>query len=86
MEFDNNQKIEFPKYPLLIDEKISEDLYTDTYRYIFEEKHKLNISRYPHWVRVINPKNEEKYNKYYLHKNNKLCGKIRVNAKEKKFY
>ena len=47
IEFDNNQKIEIPKYPLLIGENTAEEFYSDIYRYLFIEKHNLNIFRYP---------------------------------------
>ena len=52
----NNQEIEIPKYPLLIGKIISEEFYTDIYRYLFIEKHNLNITRYPQWVNDITPK------------------------------
>ena len=47
IELDNNQEIEISKYPLLIGENISEEFYTDIYRYLFIEKHNLNIFRFP---------------------------------------
>ena len=94
IELGNNQEIEIPKYPLLIGDKLSEDFYTDIYRYLFIEKHKLNIFRYPQWVSEIKPKNKrenkkkdlrEKYNKYYLDENNKLCRKFELNEKKKNY-
>ena len=63
IEFDNNQEIEIPKYPLLIGEKIAEEFYSDIYRYLFIEKHNLNIFRYPQWVSEIHPKNKRENKK-----------------------
>ena len=59
IELDNNQEIEIPKYPLLIGENISEEFYTDIYRYLFIEKHNLNIFRFPEWVSEIHLKKEK---------------------------
>ena len=56
IELGNNQEIEIPKYPLLIGKIISKEFYTDIYRYLFIEKHNLNITRYPQWVSDITPK------------------------------
>ena len=56
IELGNNQEIEIPKYPLLIGKIISEEFYTDIYRYLFIEKHNLKITRYPQWVSDITPK------------------------------
>ena len=56
IELDNNQEIEIPKYPLLIGGKLSEEFYADIYRYLFIEKHKLNISRYPQQISEIKSK------------------------------
>ena len=63
IELDNNQEIEIPKYPLLIGGKLSEEFYTEIYRYLFIEKHKLNIFRYPHWISEIKPKNKRENKK-----------------------
>ena len=59
---------------------------------MFIEKHNLNIFRFPEWVSEIHPKKKrenkkkdlrEKYNKYYLDEDNKLCRKIELNEKKK---